>query len=765
MRTAAPSDFESAKQDNGREGTGESGAANNTTSNNYDDYHGEPPTKLRRTNKACIQCRVRKQRCGGLSPETPTASCSRCIHLGVECSFTTSPIGSRNDNDAQATKVAKTAHVLDRLQKRVAEQEDRLRRLERITSHLDGAASVVGTPANERRHRAGLEGPVFEGSRRESAYKLPDHQVTGPNAKSSNSPEVQSIVSNPGYDVYSPRATTRTAYNHHHHHHHHHPIQGHHGALDAVHLDTPMSTLRHLQQYDYTPDQTKTVDDPVSCGLITMSEAQEAFDLFFASCHNWAPVLCPQTQKSAASVRLACPTLFTSICAVAFRFMDPFPSAGLQHREIVKILDVSLGRLLLKPDLSDVHLGHIQAILLYVQWMPVDMQNGGLQDHPRTRYNDVSAWSMLGLAIRYALFLGLQDSPSAFLPERQASATVEDLARLRVWINLLTNDANLMLSSGLPASLNPEPVASVSQTFASHRDASQPEDMRVAALCELVVILKHAARSSGSPNVRALDAFSLRRANLEFDAWEVHWNQALGPGLMHNQMPFTALRAYRLTVNSSCLSTLLARPAPESSINPGGIPLHSIEALDVSLTAACQTILALSEQVTWETWSTHSSISSIPPGPLAANRTAVERISFSVDSSWVSHSFAAIFLVLCFARGAIDDDLNILALAGSSSTLTSSRYPTRPRPESLLSHLIALAAEIFNIICTRYPLEHPATGYQTLLDAVFSPLLDDGNGKEFQGIELQAQGIEVYLDEFFESMVNNPVFGYRAGRT
>lgn len=749
MGTAARSDFESAQsgdKDNGP-GTGENGAGNN-------DYN-EPPTKLRRTNKACIQCRVRKQRCDGLSPETPTASCSRCIHLGVECSFVTSPIGtSNNDNDAQATKVAKTAHVLERLQKRVAEQDDRLQRLERITSHLDNGAGVA-SPAKERRHRPAPEGPAFKGWRRESAYKLPD-QVTGLNANSSNSPEVHSIVSNPGYDVYSPRATTTTIHNR--------PLQGHHGALEAVHLDTPMSTLRHLQQYGYATDQSKTVEDPVSCGLITMAEAQEAFDLFFALCHKWAPVLCPRTQKSAASVRLACPTLFTSICAVAFRFMGPFPSAGLQHREIVKILDVSLSRLLLKPDSSDVHLGHIQALLLYVQWMPVDVQNGGLQDRLRTRYNDVSAWSMLGLAIRYALFLGLQDSPSAFLPERQASATVEDLARLRVWINLLTNDANLMLSSGLPASLNPEPVALVSQAFASHRDAFQPEDMRVAALCELVAILKHAARSSGSPNVRALDAFSLRRANLEFDAWEVHWNQALGSELMHNQLPYTALRAYRLTVNSSCLSTLLARPAPESSLNPGVIPLHSIEALDVSLTAACQTILALSEQATWETWGTHSSISSIPPGPLVINRAAIERISFSVDSSWVSHSFAAVFLVLCFARGAIDDDLNILALAGSSSSLTASRYPSRPRPESLLSRLIALAAEIFDIICTRYPLAHPATGYQTLLDAVFSPLLDDGNGKEFQDVELQAEGIETYLDEFFESMVNNPVFGYRAGR-
>lgn len=756
MRAAARSDFENGQPAGADSGpnTGERRAANNSN----EDYNEEPPTKVRRTNKACIQCRVRKQRCVGQSPETPNASCSRCIHLGFECSFTTSPIGASNDNDAQATRVAKTAHVLERLQKRVAEQDDRLRRLERITSQLDDA-SVVATPAKERRRRAAPapESEDFD-TGRESAYRLPD-QASGPNAKSINSPELHSIVSHPGYEVYSPRATNTTVT-------HNRSLQGgHHGALDAVHLDTPMSTLRHLQQYGYTTYQTKAVEDPVSCGLITMSEAQEAFDLFFASCHKWAPVLCPRTQKSAASVRTACPTLFTSICAVSSRFMDPFPSAGLQHREIVKILDVSLSRLLLKPDSSDVHLGHIQALLLYVQWMPVDVQNGGLQDRPRTRYNDVSAWSMLGLAIRYALFLGLQDSPAAFSPERQASATVEDLARLRVWINLLTNDANLMLSSGLPASLNPEPVASVSQTFASHRDASHPEDTRIAALCELVAILKHAARSSGSPNVRALDAFSLRRANLEFDAWEAHWNQALGPELMHNQLPYTALRAYRLTVNSSCLSTLLARPDPES-LHPGSVPLHSIEALDVSLTAACQTILALSEQATWKTWSTHSSISSIPAGPFAIDRSAVERISFSVDSSWVSHSFAVVFLVLCFARGAIDDDLNILALAGSSSSLTAaSRYPTRPRPESLLSRLIALAAEIFDLICTRYPLAHPATGYQTVLDAVFSPLLDDGNGKGTRDVELPAQGIEMYLDEFFESMVNNPVFGDRAGRT
>jgi hypothetical protein len=135
--------------------------------------------------------------------------------------------------------------------------------------------------------------------------------------------------------------------------------------------------------------------------------------------------------------------------------------------------------------------------------------------------NDISAWSVLGLAVRYAMFLGLDRAAiKPFLPEHTDLPTQEDFARLRVWINLLTCDCHLMLSTGLPASLDPEPIMKVVRSFAPHKDASQLGDSKIAAICELVTIVKKAAKSSGDPSVRSLDVGTLKRTNSEFDAWE-----------------------------------------------------------------------------------------------------------------------------------------------------------------------------------------------------------------------------------------------------
>jgi hypothetical protein len=77
-----------------------------------------------------------------------------------------------------------------------------------------------------------------------------------------------------------------------------------------------------------------------------------------------------------------------------------------------------------------------------------------------------------------------------------------------------------MLSAGLPASLDPEPVTKVGRAFAFHPNELPTDDARIAAISELMAIIKKAARSSGDPRVRVLDAMSLKRANAEFDNWE-----------------------------------------------------------------------------------------------------------------------------------------------------------------------------------------------------------------------------------------------------
>lgn len=557
----------------------------------------EPPAKTRRTVKACIQCRLRKQKCDGQSKDDPRRPCPRCIHLGAECSFLTTQI----EDEASTSKVEKTAHRVERLQQEVADHEKRLRHLETL---LDDFRKNVPSPDSPVRKRQALPRASSTSPRLQPRAGHGQTQ-SSLSPRSSRRQAADGPTASPGSNSAADRAGA--------------------GPLEAVDLGAPMTTLRLLRQFAGEWNYGTSAPDPVGCGLISIEEAQEAFDVFFANCHRWAPVLCPRSQRTAQAVRSACPTLFISVCAVGFRFMNGIPHHA--YRNIVTLWDAALSRLLLRPTPADVHLDHIRALLLYIQWMPLDNEGNNVSV---PRYNDVSSWSMLGLAIRYALLLGLhQDAVAPFANDCYQVVTVEDISRLRVWINLLTCDANLMLSSGLPASLNPEPVAAIAQSFASHRSASQPDDTRAAALCELVAILKRAAKSSGSPNVRALDSVSLRQANAELDTWEQSWVRTLGEDIQHSQMPFTTLRAYRLAINSACLSSLLS-----ASNQPAQASLHELHALEVSLEAASQTIFALSAQAKWHTWQAQVALgTSFPPGPLVPDETAIERISYSVDSS------------------------------------------------------------------------------------------------------------------------------------
>ncbi|TVY89300.1 hypothetical protein LAWI1_G001076, partial [Lachnellula willkommii] len=445
--------------------------------------------------------------------------------------------------------------------------------------------------------------------------------------------------------------------------------------MDAVDLDTPMSTLRNIaslskdnvlasRNMTYDPifpiigrqERRASVSNPVTQGILTIEDAQQSFDIFFEHCHPMAPFLCIQSQRSAAPIREASPVLFLSVCAVGARFWQTanrrtnYQGLHENYRAIVALLDSSLSRLLLQPILSDVTLDHIRSLLLYIQWMPVEQETPGMC---QTRYNDISAWSVLGLAIRYSIFLGLDRSAvTPFSTPNSTGPEQEDFARLRVWINVLTCDCHLMLSAGLPASVDPEPVTMIGRAFASHEKALQPDDSRVAAISELGAIVKRAARSSGDPRLRVLDAASLKKANAEFDNWEAFWTSKLTRNnCQHNQMPFTSLRSYRLAINSAGLGSMLSRKQQHHE----PMQLSLLQALDASLLAAAQTIFALSNETNTQTWTRQSySLTTFPLCPFTLDETALGRFRFSVDSSWITHSFAAVFLVLCYARGAID---------------------------------------------------------------------------------------------------------------
>ena len=370
---------------------------------------------------------------------------------------------------------------------------------------------------------------------------------------------------------------------------------------------------------------------------------------FFDYCHMHAPLLDNTTRDAPHDLRRTSPVLFLAICTIGCRYWHAPPQLTLhpKYASLTALLDIALSRLLLTPSRSDLNLDSIRALLLYAQWMPLSTVVD--QTQPRTRYNDISAWSVLGLAMRYAASLKLEDL--AVEPFRW-SGGVDDIAmsRLRVWHNLLTCDANLMLSSGLPTSLSPDKACAVADRFVTHT-LGQPNDLRVTALVELVRIT-HGATVKGW-SVDTLDLVVLRRLNLELDQWEATWAEKLGWMNGYCNMPFSSARWYRLALNSASLSTLTRHDGVATSAPPS-----LRQCLDYALTAASQTLLSYSTTGPTNTsaFSTQLPETFSPLDALRPDPTALETLIYTVDSAWISLSFAVTFLVLAYAKGAIEGE-------------------------------------------------------------------------------------------------------------
>jgi hypothetical protein len=198
--------------------------------------------------------------------------------------------------------------------------------------------------------------------------------------------------------------------------------------------------------------------------------------------------------------------------------------------DLTKSLDKAVSRLLLRPTPSDVTLDSICVLLLYAQWMPCSREDEEDDNGPqpntqkapksKSRYNEISAWVVLGLAERYSVLLGLEQSATSLFKDPTNIPSPEEVNKVRVWYNLLTCNFNLMLTSGLPASIDPTPSVKVAQNFVASELMHSSADLRVRGLVELVGIVHLAMTSCGDRSGRQLQPSCLEQLNIDLDDWE-----------------------------------------------------------------------------------------------------------------------------------------------------------------------------------------------------------------------------------------------------
>lgn len=137
----------------------------------------------------------------------------------------------------------------------------------------------------------------------------------------------------------------------------------------------------------------------------------------------------------------------------------------------------------------------------------------------------MSAWAVFGLALRYASFLNLGHQAMApFHAKDKAELKEEDMARMRTWLNLVTYDCHLTLTSGLPVSINPATTARLVPEWCAHGMTQEPGDLRYAALVELACIAQRAKNPDSGTLNRHPSVGSLKKANVELEEWERYVN-------------------------------------------------------------------------------------------------------------------------------------------------------------------------------------------------------------------------------------------------
>ncbi|KAJ6547487.1 fungal-specific transcription factor domain-containing protein [Mycena capillaripes] len=205
----------------------------------------------------------------------------------------------------------------------------------------------------------------------------------------------------------------------------------------------------------------------VKCCSLYPAEIMDLFAIFFDRINPFFSILDQELHGNPADVIWSSPFLFTVICATASRFYTLKPNlyskahAFARDAAAVALIDGSIG-----VDICQAYL------ILAVYPMP------------KRKFVDDRSWLFMGVAIRMAMELGLNQPPPPLCSER------ESLNRTRTWLNCYCVDASHAIQFGKMPMLDLDDfMARTSRDWYQSSRLNGPYDVHLCAYVQIMLLM------------------------------------------------------------------------------------------------------------------------------------------------------------------------------------------------------------------------------------------------------------------------------------
>ncbi|KAL2071779.1 hypothetical protein VTL71DRAFT_13014 [Oculimacula yallundae] len=414
--------------------------------------------KISRKVHACTECQARKIKCD-VGPEK--AVCTRCGRKGLRCVVNKSLQSLLEEGTEWKSTMQEDSQCLQRAVSKILSVLE-LPPLESFTTQTQTTSQVVSPEAVAERLQATTTSTTEQRGSRTAAMAMTREHSLEPEASKID----DALVSAPMGSLYE------------------------------------VTKLRNLRSHPRANSGPAVVEDFISKGKITLSEAEELFDVFNTSLNHYLWGGIALVHDTLAEVRQSSSLLLAAILTVtALHIPGRGRTFDVCYAEFIALVCDSM--------FERYHvLDGIRGLCIGAFWL-----------------SDVS-WKLSGHAVRIATELNLHQAYS-----RAILGSNEAIEGARLWYLLYVCDHHFSIAYGRPPVIHSDTTITTHERFLSLPTITQA-DVRLHSQVSIFLILTRVYHTFGPSIEQTLsshDLTLLTQFNTDLDAWRMKWEPLLAP--------------------------------------------------------------------------------------------------------------------------------------------------------------------------------------------------------------------------------------------